>query len=76
MRIWAIGLILGVCCAVGCSSMSEKKPNPLFDPPSGDPFKDPYYHAPATPDSFGKDRSTISPPAPEVVTPPPGTPTR
>jgi hypothetical protein len=76
MKNWVLGLILGVGCAAGCTSVSEKKPNPLFEPPSGDPFKDPYYLAPATNPSFGKDRSGVTPPAPGAVTPPPGTPTR
>jgi hypothetical protein len=76
MRIWAVGLILGAGFAAGCTSSGEKKPNPLFEPPSGDPFKDSYYVAPATPAAFGKDRSSVNPPAPAAVTPPPGTPTR
>ncbi|MEO2088000.1 MAG: hypothetical protein ABGY75_00675 [Gemmataceae bacterium] len=76
MRIWVIGLILGAGFISGCTSPGEKKPNPLFDPPSGDPFKDSYYSAPATPVAFGKDRTAVNPPAPGAVTPPPGTPTR
>lgn len=76
MRIWVAGLILGAGFLTGCTTPGEKKPNPLFDPPSGDPFKDPYYLAPATPVAFGKDRSAVSPPASGAVAPPPGTPTR
>lgn len=41
----------GICIAavvalVGCASTPEKKPNPMFEPPSGNGFKSSFYDPP------------------------------
>lgn len=41
-------LMMGVVLfGMGCSS-PPKKPNPLFAPPEGNPFSDPFFAAPKT----------------------------
>ena len=52
--VWEIMMrtFLAACCCLlpvlaGCGS-APKKPNPLFTPPTGNPFADPIYAAPTT----------------------------
>jgi hypothetical protein len=65
--------LLGVVLAVvGCES-TKGKPNPLFQPPSGDPFREPIF---ATPPDTPEMKGGAVTPAPPPSTRPPETPTR
>ena len=46
MRHFVVSIII-ITLAIGCSSTEPKKRNPLFDPPSGNPFSDSYYDPPS-----------------------------
>jgi hypothetical protein len=67
-----LGLILA---AVGCET-TRGKPNPLFQPPTGDPFRDPLFATPPdTPEMKGGPGQPVTP-APPPSTRPPETPIR
>jgi hypothetical protein len=48
MRLF-FAAIIGCALSLGCTSTEPKKRNPLFDPPSGNPFGDSYYSPPNGP---------------------------